>query len=581
MKLDNIRIRTQLWTGFGLVMALLIACVCVGMWRLDNLNRIAQALGGDEAEKAAIAMEWRAITEKNLLRANVILRISEKKFAAELRDDITKGSAKNSEYVKRMQDMVHSEDGKAALAEVMAARTAYNSMRDDLIKQKMAGKDVLSQLDARLMPLSNAYAAAMTKLVDLQNKRVADFREAAADATRQGAIVLVSGSLIALVLSILTAWLIARSITRSVDDAKSVADAIAAGDLTREIDVRGTNELGQLMGSLQAMTASLRGLVTDVRGAVDSVATASSQIAQGNQDLSARTESQASSLQQTAASMEQLTSTVKQSADNARQAQQLAATASEVAAKGGAVVGEVVVTMDGITEASKKINDIIGVIDGIAFQTNILALNAAVEAARAGEQGRGFAVVAGEVRTLAQRSAQAAKEIKTLIGDSVARVDNGTQLVANAGTTMDEIVSQVKRVTDLIGEITAATIEQSGGIEQVNTAVVSLDQTTQQNAALVEQSAAAAASLKDQATKLSEAVSVFKVDQTRASAAPAASQKPISSLPATVSVRKLGGKPAPAVPQAKPALPEASPPSAPPKVVAGGNRSGEDEWEEF
>jgi methyl-accepting chemotaxis protein len=303
----------------------------------------------------------------------------------------------------------------------------------------------------------------------------------------------------------------ARAISASLDEARAVAQRVAAGDLSQDVAITRHDEVGAVLAALSEMQASLRRMVADVRSGTDSMTSASTEIAQGNADLSTRTEAQASNLQQTAASMEQLTSTVKQNADAAKQANQLAASASEVAARGGAVVGQVVSTMDGISAQSRKIAEIIGVIDGIAFQTNILALNAAVEAARAGEQGRGFAVVAGEVRNLAQRSAQAAREIKALISDSVEKVESGSRLVGEAGKTMDDIVAQVKRVTDLIGEITAATLEQSSGIGQVNQAVTQLDQMTQQNAALVEQSAAAAESMKEQARRLAEAVAVFRL----------------------------------------------------------------------
>jgi methyl-accepting chemotaxis protein len=305
---------------------------------------------------------------------------------------------------------------------------------------------------------------------------------------------------------------IARSITRPMHHAIKIAQAVAAGDLTTRINVENKNETGQLMQALKDMNASLLKTVQQVRSGTDTIAAASSQIAAGNLDLSSRTERQASSLEETASSMEELTSTVRQNADNARQANQLAQSASEVALKGGEVVAQVVETMGSINNSSNKIVDIIGVIDGIAFQTNILALNAAVEAARAGEQGRGFAVVATEVRSLAQRSAAAAKEIKTLIGDSVDKVDAGSQLVEQAGSTMEQIVASIARVTDIMGEITAASSEQSAGIEQVNRAITEMDDVTQQNAALVEQAAAAAESMRDQASTLAQMVSVFKLD---------------------------------------------------------------------
>jgi methyl-accepting chemotaxis protein len=319
---------------------------------------------------------------------------------------------------------------------------------------------------------------------------------------------------------------IARLTAGGVSDAVAVAHALAAGDLTMEVRVRGRDEIGQLLDAMRNMQAALGQVVGAVRGNAESVATASAQIAQGNQDLSSRTEEQASSLQQTAASMEQLGSTVRQNADNARQANQLAQGASEVASKGGEVVAQVIDTMRGIQGSSQKIADIIGTIDGIAFQTNILALNAAVEAARAGEQGRGFAVVAGEVRTLAQRSAEAAKEIKRLITASVEQVESGSALVDQAGTTMNEVVSAIRRVTDIMGEISAASAEQSQGVIQVGEAVGQMDQVTQQNAALVEESAAAAESLKQQSRQLVEVVAVFKLagrNQSEVSAARPAS----------------------------------------------------------
>jgi methyl-accepting chemotaxis protein len=315
----------------------------------------------------------------------------------------------------------------------------------------------------------------------------------------------------ALVLAAALAWLISQAIALPLQHAVAVARAVAGGDLTREVHANGTDELAQLQRSLGDMVAQLRTLVAQVHAGVESVGTASGQIASGNLDLSQRTEEQAANLQQTAASMEELTATVQQNAANARTASQLALQATQLAGRGGQVVSEVVSSMADIAASSTRIGNILGVIDGIAFQTNILALNAAVEAARAGEQGRGFAVVAAEVRALAQRSAQAAKEIKTLIEASVARVNAGSELVSKAGETMSEIVAQVTKVNDLVGEITAASDEQSRGIAQIGQAVSQLDQVTQQNAALVEESAAAADSMRAQAQRLSQTVAVFNV----------------------------------------------------------------------
>ena len=324
-------------------------------------------------------------------------------------------------------------------------------------------------------------------------------------------VITLSGAAVILLVALGLGWLIGRRISLPLAEAAQAVERVAAGDLSQDVKAEGGDETARMLQSIQRMQGSLAHIVREIRQGVQSMGHASNEIATGNQDLSSRTEQTASSLQETAASMEQLTSTVRNSADAARQANQLASSAAQIASRGGEVVSQVVSTMDEINHSSKKINDIIGVIDGIAFQTNILALNAAVEAARAGEQGRGFAVVAGEVRNLAQRSAQAAKEIKGLIGASVERVEVGSQLVADAGQTMSEIVGSVQRVSDIIGEITAAAGEQSEGIAQVNTAVSQLDQMTQQNAALVEQSAAAAQSLKEQAARLAETVQVFQL----------------------------------------------------------------------
>ncbi|MEO8103800.1 MAG: methyl-accepting chemotaxis protein, partial [Betaproteobacteria bacterium] len=327
---------------------------------------------------------------------------------------------------------------------------------------------------------------------------------------------------LAVSVSLMLGWIIIRSIVVPLEEATTIAQRVASGDLTARIEVTSNDETGRLLQALKRMTDSLSALVEEVRIGAETVTTASTQIAAGNADLSSRTEEQASSIEETAASIEELTSTVNQNAENAKEADKLAMSASEIANRGGDVVNKVVVTMDSIQGSSKKISEIIGVIDGIAFQTNILALNAAVEAARAGEQGRGFAVVASEVRSLAQRSASAAKEIKGLITDSVETVDSGSKLVDEAGRTMQEVVRSVKRVSDIIGEIATATNEQSSGIGQVNTAVLELERVTQQNAALVEESAAASESLKHQATRLAETVAVFKVDANRLHEAPVA-----------------------------------------------------------
>ncbi len=384
-------------------------------------------------------------------------------------------------------------------------------------------------------------------------------------------VLALGGVLISVGLGLVVARLLARQLGGEPAYAADVVSRIATGDLTVDVDARSARP-GSLLFSIKQMQDQLTGVVARIKESSDTIATASGEIAAGNQDLSSRTEEQASSLEQTAASMEELTSTVKQNADNARQANQLAVSASEVAVKGGDVVSSVVQTMGSINASSKKIVDIIGVIDGIAFQTNILALNAAVEAARAGEQGRGFAVVASEVRSLAQRSAAAAKEIKTLIGDSVGKVEEGSKQVAEAGRTMEEIVGSVKRVTDIMGEITAASQEQTSGIEQINQAVTQMDQTTQQNAALVEEASAAAQSLQEQAGALVEAVSVFRLAGDGNETGPALTRiTPIEGAPAAK----------PAAPKARSkVLPSAKKEAAAPQLAMTGAGKNDD-WTEF
>jgi len=394
--------------------------------------------------------------------------------------------------------------------------------------------------------------------------------------------VCLAGLVFGLVMAAFVGWVLVRAIVRPLEKAVSVAGAVARGDLTQTIDVTSHDETGRLLGALKDMNDSLVRIVSQVRTGTDNIATASSEIAAGNLDLSSRTEQQAGSLEETASSMEELTSTVKQNADNARQANALATSASEVAGKGGAVVAQVVQTMGAINASATRIVDIIAVIDGIAFQTNILALNAAVEAARAGEQGRGFAVVAGEVRSLAQRSAAAAKEIKLLIDDSVQKVHHGSELVDRAGATMSEIVQSVNRVTDIMAEITAASQEQTAGIEQINGAVAQMDQVTQQNAALVEQASAAASSLQDEAAALAQTVGAFKLNVVAGAraVAPLAAPRAMATLPAVVARAPVKATPAP-----KPAKPAAKPKA---DGAAAGSKSKKAEtadvgegWEEF
>jgi methyl-accepting chemotaxis protein len=432
----------------------------------------------------------------------------------ELESAIKDSHAKTIEaFDKYEKEFVANDADKALLAADRSSLAEYDSMRDRVMA--LAKEDKLDEANELLM----ANAAIGTKVNDAifaHNKYNEEIGQKSAD---DAEATLKSSNLMEIVIAIIVVagvagigLLLVRKLIRSLNEAVTIAQTVAGGDLTGHIEVKSKDEIGKLLQALKEMNESLVKIVGEVRSGTDTISTASSEIANGNLDLSSRTESQASSLEETASSMEELTSTVKQNAANAHQGNQLAQKASEVAIKGGDVVSQVVGTMSSISDSSRKIVDIISVIDGIAFQTNILALNAAVEAARAGEQGRGFAVVAAEVRNLAQRSATAAKEIKTLIGDSVETVELGTKLVDQAGTTMNEVVDSIRHVTNIMGEITGASAEQSRGIEQINQAIIDMDNVTQQNAALVEQAAAAAGAMQDQATKLIQIVGVFKLN---------------------------------------------------------------------
>lgn len=419
------------------------------------------------------------------------------------------------EQVNTLTKLISSEKGKSLLERLLVQRAKFLQQGDEFIALVDGSRhdEALVMLEAQLRPTQLAYQQVIHELLADQTQRAEKSSQQAETAANQLVWeVLVTGA-IATVIAVFLALAIIRSITRPLAQAVQVANRVASGDLSASISVTSKDEMGLLLGALERMQHSLVNTVTSVRSNAQGVAAASAQIAAGNNDLSGRTEEQASALEQTAASMEQLGSTVKQNAEHATQANQMAKSASVVAIEGGKVVDQVVATMKSIDESSNKIADIISVIDSIAFQTNILALNAAVEAARAGEQGRGFAVVASEVRALAGRSAEAAKEIKTLITTSVERVEQGSLLVDKAGRTMTDVVSAIGRVTDIMGEISAASQKQSQGVVQVGEAVTQMDQTTQQNAALVEEMAAAASSLNHQARSLVEAVAVFKLSE--------------------------------------------------------------------
>jgi methyl-accepting chemotaxis protein len=476
----------------------------------------------------------------------------------------------------RSVDLPDTEEDNRLVAAAGAAIGAYAQKVDAaLAASGGSAEQGLAALDDADQAFKST-TSAIRDLATFVDERAVDREDYVTKMAGMALLVIIGAVVAAFMMTVLVSVVLARRTSKDVAKTAQAAEALAAGDLTVRFESNAHDEIGQLSHSLEKMRSAFGDVIASIRSGVDSVGTASREIATGNQDLSSRTEQQASNLQQTAASMEQMTSAVRQNADSAKQANQLAESASQVAAKGGAVVGEVVTTMDAITASSRKIADIIGVIDGIAFQTNILALNAAVEAARAGEQGRGFAVVAAEVRTLAQRSAQAAREIKGLIGESVEKVETGSKLVHDAGQTMGEIVQQVKRVSDLIGEITSSTLEQSNGIGQVNQAVTQLDQMTQQNAALVEQSAAAAQSLREQADKLAKAVAIFKLSRSQAQEIITTAQ--VASRNAVVTKAAPAPKAAPPVSKAPPPLRRPSGDAPKPPKADGDDDGG---WREF
>jgi len=512
--MKDLKIGTRLGLGFATMLLLLAFIAGIGMLRLENVGDATEQMVDGALVKERLVSEWSTLLAANIVRTFAMVKATDGAVEAHFKKELTAGQARINPIQKKLEELLTTPEEKKLYAGVADARKLVLELLATLNKLK-ADKE----WDAANNLADTKFAAALAdyeKAVGNLDAHLRDQIDATAKGIAQehdtGRTYLIALSALALVVGALLAWRLTVGIVRPLRQAVNVAQTVASGDLGSRIEVDSRDEMGQLMDALKHMNASLAKVVGEVRTGTDTIATASGQIAAGNNDLSSRTEEQASSLQQTAASMEELTSTVKQNADNAKQANQLAISASEVAVRGGTVVSQVVDTMASINASSRKIVDIIGVIDGIAFQTNILALNAAVEAARAGEQGRGFAVVASEVRNLAQRSAAAAKEIKGLIDDSVGKVDAGSALVGEAGKTMQEIVGSVKRVTDIIGEITAASHEQTSGIEQINQAITQMDQVTQQNAALVEEAAAAAQSMQEQAGSLVHAVAVFRLD---------------------------------------------------------------------
>ncbi|RQO61974.1 hypothetical protein DBR47_05525 [Paucibacter sp. KBW04] len=499
--------------SFSLVLLIALAGSAMGFWSLQKVADETASMYGETLLSERLASDWQRNIVGGIYRSTAIAVSKDKALAEYFSAAAAESTRQSSELQKRLDALLSSPRERQLFDQLSQGRQAYLAARDAMTQAKKAddaqrAEEIFTQ---QYLPAAGQFQDTIKQIVQEQRDELDAAAQRVAQTNSQARIALLVFAACALALGAFLALRLTRSIVRPLSQAAASADAIAHFDLSRHISVNSADETGQLQQAQKTMQEALIRLIGEVRSSTDSISTASAEIATGNHDLSARTEQTASNLQEAAASMAQLTGTVRQTAESAVTANQLASSAAEVARRGGTVVAEVVSTMEDISASSRRITDIIGTIDGIAFQTNILALNAAVEAARAGEQGRGFAVVASEVRSLAQRSAEAAKEIKTLIGASAERVESGTQLVQDAGSTMSDIVASVQRVSDIIAEISAASREQSEGINQVNNAVGQLDQMTQQNAALVEESAAAAESLRDQSGRLASAIAVFKL----------------------------------------------------------------------
>jgi methyl-accepting chemotaxis protein len=513
MRIANLKIGTRLSAGFAAVIALLIVLALIGVSRIGAVAADTEVILHDRFVKVTLAQQVENEVNSQLRALQAALLAADAAGAERELASLEASAPRVSKALERLSATVDGDRGQAALKQVQERRAAFRDAEQRLVALVKAGKpdEGRALLATAVQPLQDPYINAVEAFVKLQAEDMEAFGAEAAQMARSAKLLMMMLSAIAIALAALIAWVLTRSITQPIAQAVRLAQTVASGDLTSVVDISRRDEAGQLLEALKSMNASLVRIVGQVRTSSDSIVTGSQQIATGSVDLSQRTEEQASSLEQTASAMEEITATVQRSADSARSATALAASASAVAGQGGAVVAQVVSTMRDISASATRIADITGVIDGIAFQTNILALNAAVEAARAGEQGRGFAVVAGEVRTLAQRAASAAKEIKVLIGESSGHVEAGARLVETAGGTMEDIVKQVRQVAELITEIGTATEQQSLGIAEVSRAVTQLDQVTQQNAALVEESSAAAESLSQQARRLTEVVGAFRL----------------------------------------------------------------------
>jgi methyl-accepting chemotaxis protein len=575
MKITDWKIGTRLGASFGLICLALVFAVGLGLVSLASVNEGTNNLVTKRIPR--LDLTTRLLGEVNdiaIALRNMIINEDAGDRAKQV-EEITASRKDIETILAELDKTLESQRGRSLLQQQQELNAKYLKLQQDLLRMIEANQidEAKAYITKEVRPVMLAYKKAIADQIAMQKEMAGQDAIAAAETYERTRKLMLGLGVVVLAGAAMLAFWITASIVRPMRRALAVADAVAAGDLTTKVEVTTKCEVGQLLASLKTMNDNLVKTVTTVRTGTEAIGIASSEVAAGNQDLSSRTEQQAGSLEETASSMEELTSTVRQNADNARQANTLAEAASGVAARGGKVIDEVVITMEQIHDASGKITDIISVIDGIAFQTNILALNAAVEAARAGEQGRGFAVVAGEVRSLAQRSAAAAKEIKTLIDDSSDKVGTGSRLVKEAGSTMTDIVESVRRVTDILNEISSASQEQSAGIEQVNEAITQMDTVTQQNAALVEEASAASQSMQDQAARLAAAVAVFKLDH------PSVPRAASVSASAPVRVALPAARPAPVKRSAQQAAKQAARPARaarPAKAAAA-----ESDWEEF